>query len=121
MDLLNRLHEKDDETVTDAIDKKDTEFASRSNWCAKGFSQDVQMLCEALGIKKLKDAVGWRAVFMCVRALIAFKAEALDAEEKLEFVKEFNAQLGLAPYRYKMYRLDNEMNIVRGVPAPGDE
>ena len=45
----------------------------------------------------------------------------MDAEEKLEFVKDFNAQLGLAPYRYKIYRLDNDMNIVRGVPAPGDE
>ena len=63
----------------------------------------------------------WVAVFMCVRALLAFKAKALDAEEKLEFVKDFNAQLGLAPYRYKMYRLDNEMNIAWGVPAPGDE
>jgi hypothetical protein len=118
MDLLNRLYEKDEETVTVAIAKKDTDFALLFS---KGAFQDIQMLCRALGIKKLKDEVGWRAVFMCVRALIAFKAEALDAEEKLEFVKEFNAQLGLAPYRYKMYRLDNDMNIVRGVPAPGDE
>ena len=84
-------------------------------------SHNMRRLLLSNGIKKLNFEGSWVAVFMCVRALLAFKAEALDAEEKLEFVKEFNAQLGLAPYRYKMYRLDNNMNIVRGVPAPGDE
>ena len=121
MDVLNILYEKDEETVTDDIAKMDKTFPSYSIWCAKGFNNSVQMLCAALGIKKLNFTGSWVAVFMCVRALLAFKAEALDAEQKVEFVKEFNAQLGLAPYRYKMYRLDNDMNIIRGVPAPGDE
>jgi hypothetical protein len=115
------LYEKDEENVTDDIAKMDKTFPSYSIWCARGFDKSVQSLCAVLGIKKLNFTGSWVAVFMCVRALLAFKAEALDAEQKVEFVKEFNAQLGLAPYRYKMYRLDNDMNIIRGVPAPGDE